>query len=302
MKLTYALLVQFDHNITLRPIKHLTNRRADLPELRPLEPPLDGTCGGRVVRIAQLGFDDRRGHFTRRVDNLLDSWDAQRHVHRRDAREVERLQRHLRARLSDGLRADRSNGRAGLDALCAVLFQARGEEVLHLRARELLQVGAVRHKAIRRLKRGSRIGSRGSFRLGLGRGVRLRLPSGLLILLLLILIILNDTLLLASPRPSRRPSNTPARRLTAAVLAHNRRVDRRSTLRLLLRRRLCRLRLLDPNLLIDRFILWSRIDTLHPRLRLRQILDKLAQVLLVPARLLSQCPAYQLLELIAMAM
>lgn len=50
--------------------------------------------------------DDGRCDVLRPVDDLLDAGDSLRDVHGRHARKVERLERHLRAWLTDGLGAD----------------------------------------------------------------------------------------------------------------------------------------------------------------------------------------------------
>lgn len=72
-----------------------------------------GSCrrqGKRRIHAARAAhIDDGRGDGARGVDDLLDARHALRHAHARDARKVERLQRHLRPRLADALRAKRAD-------------------------------------------------------------------------------------------------------------------------------------------------------------------------------------------------
>ena len=74
--------------------------------------------------VEQLGADDGRRDGLGGVDDLLDAGHAERHVHARHAREVKRLERHLRAGLSDGLRPHRAHRAPGLYAFGSVLAHA----------------------------------------------------------------------------------------------------------------------------------------------------------------------------------
>mmetsp|Transcript_2271 Transcript_2271/g.6883 ORF Transcript_2271/g.6883 Transcript_2271/m.6883 type:complete len:501 (-) Transcript_2271:667-2169(-) len=122
--------VELDRDVALHQVVHLDDGLADLAELGPLHPPLDHARGGQVERLVELGLDDWRRDLLGGVDDLLDARHAERDVHRGDARKVERLERHLRARLADRLRADRSNGGAGLHLAREVLAHARAQEAV----------------------------------------------------------------------------------------------------------------------------------------------------------------------------
>ena len=104
--------------------EHHVDELAHLPEGRLLHPALDHPRSLDVVVALERRGDDRRRDVLRGVDNLFNAGHAEGDVHGRDAREVEGFQGHLRPRLADGLRADRADGAAGLDALGAVLAHA----------------------------------------------------------------------------------------------------------------------------------------------------------------------------------
>ena len=84
----------------------------------------------------------------RRVDDLFDPRHAQRDVHRRHAGEVERLERHLRARLADALRRHGADGGARLDLGAHVLVATADEKLFDLRRCDALQLVQHRRHAV----------------------------------------------------------------------------------------------------------------------------------------------------------
>ncbi len=87
----------------MRDIEHSTTH---LSELRSLDAALDDPGELLVVVDVELRRGDGRADFLDGVDDFSDAWHAERDVHGRNASEVERLERHLRAGLPDTLRAN----------------------------------------------------------------------------------------------------------------------------------------------------------------------------------------------------
>lgn len=116
------------------------NNETYVAEERLFDASLDDSSRPLVVLDHERGGDDGRGDVLGRVDDFLDARDSERDVHRRDSSKVERLERHLRARLSNRLGADGTDGRARLDLGAHVLGPAEVEELADLRRRHLGQV------------------------------------------------------------------------------------------------------------------------------------------------------------------
>ena len=75
-----------------------------------LDPALDDTSGSLVVVDSQCRRDDGCRDRLCCVNNLSDTRDSERDVHRSDSGEMEGLERHLGSWLSDGLSANGSDG------------------------------------------------------------------------------------------------------------------------------------------------------------------------------------------------
>ena len=84
--------------------------------------------------------DDWRTDILGRVDDFLNSRNAEGDVHRRHTGEMERLQRHLCAWLADGLCANGANCGAGLNSFFSVFSRARVQKCLHLSIRHVYAI------------------------------------------------------------------------------------------------------------------------------------------------------------------
>jgi len=99
----------------------------DRAQRRELEERLHVFGGLRVGLVLILQVDGERGRLGPfgHVDDLFEAWHADSHVLGGDTRVVERVQRHLRRRLADGLRRERAHHLAR----AAAVLQ---ESLLHL--------------------------------------------------------------------------------------------------------------------------------------------------------------------------
>lgn len=108
-----------------------------ITEMRLFQPTLHNPRGSLAIRCDKLGTDDRSTNELCSVDYFLDARHAERHVHRRDAGKVERLERHLRAWLANRLRANRANRGAWLNLCFDILDPAELQKRAELAFRNL---------------------------------------------------------------------------------------------------------------------------------------------------------------------
>mmetsp|Transcript_18847 Transcript_18847/g.58639 ORF Transcript_18847/g.58639 Transcript_18847/m.58639 type:complete len:293 (-) Transcript_18847:1149-2027(-) len=108
--------------------QHRAHRGGHVAQRRLLNSRLDHARGRLVLVVEQLDTDNGRRDVLRGVDDLLDARHTQRHVHRRNARKVKGLERHLSTRFADRLCAHRAHRAARLNALARQLAHAAQAE------------------------------------------------------------------------------------------------------------------------------------------------------------------------------
>mmetsp|Transcript_38256 Transcript_38256/g.90448 ORF Transcript_38256/g.90448 Transcript_38256/m.90448 type:complete len:283 (+) Transcript_38256:553-1401(+) len=114
------------------PREDLLDAPRHLSEHGALDAALDDARGRLVAVVRERDLHHRRGNNLGGVDDLLNTGNAERDVHGRDTGEMERLERHLRPRFPDRLRAHRADCAAWLRHRASIPAKALVEKVLEL--------------------------------------------------------------------------------------------------------------------------------------------------------------------------